>query len=163
MVSVFMRIFLMIAFFIPIFSYGMHVSILDRFNTMPQWEINELVSLVQNYEGKVYNPDPACVRDPRLHAQVHVFGSTVRLAEDFINICCKSNYASLDPNIVDSRSSKGPLIDMIKNPVGRELVYRIMAKIVPRKRCVDSLRGFLSTLASTGGERKVKYDSWFCA
>lgn len=122
--------------------FGMKVSVLDR-TPVRTWEKNKLSNLVLRYDGiRNYNPSR------KLSAQVRgTLGSPEGLVAEFVDSCCRTGYDDIDGRFV-------PLLEgMVANPIGRELIYRSMAKIIPRRACVYFIRKFLSHLSRVREEQ----------
>lgn len=120
--------------------FGMKVSVLDR-TPARTWEKDKLSNLVLRYDG-IQNYDPS----RQLSAQVRgTVGNPKRLEAEFVDSCCRTGYDNIDRRFVSL------LEGMVANPIGRELIYRSMAKIIPRRECVYFIRKFLSHLSRVRG------------
>lgn len=112
--------------------HGMGVSIYNRNIAMQSWERDKLTCLIQIYDGVTYNFSASI---PALSKQVTHFNNAEKLVNDFIDTCCVKKYSDINPNL------HVHLCSMANNSIGRELIYRIMAKIIPRKECIASIDG----------------------
>ncbi len=131
------RYFSIFVLFASASLHGMRVNVLDR-HPMYTWENSKLSELVLRNE-RITNYDPS----KKLSEQVYgVTVATPLLVENFIDSCCVTKFKKLHPYFI------APLNAMAANSIGRELMYRTMAKIIPRKECIDSIRRFLSILST---------------
>lgn len=107
---------------------------LDRNVALSHWERTELDGLAEKYEGihGFSRANAGLPADPPANFRCRV------LVEDFVALCCRR---FSDTNLYPY------LEEMAVNPIGRELIYRTMAKIAPRQRCLESIDGVLGCAA----------------
>lgn len=103
-------VFLVCTFLFPM-TCGMRIPMLDRFASMSQWERNELSGLITKYEKASYDPS---LQDSRMFKQVRNVADSGRIARDFVDSCCSTSYALLDPNLHGSLKA---MIDNIRSDV----------------------------------------------
>lgn len=107
--------------------YNRNIAIRD-------WEIDKLAYLIQIYDGVTYGFSASV---PALSKQVTHFNNAEKLINDFIDTCCVKKYLDINPGL------HVHLCSMANNSIGRELIYRIIAKIIPRTECIASIDGVL--------------------
>lgn len=113
----------------------------DRSAGMPPWEVAKLNALAVQYDG--FNSMV------RINLAVGVPGHFAPpLDGQFVQrfIACSRNGVVEDPTGVGENPMDQILLAHAQNLIGREIMYRIMAKLEPRILCVNSIRGVIRSM-----------------
>lgn len=113
----------------------------DRSAGMPAWEVTQLNALAVQYDG------PGSMVGLNLAIGVPGYFAPP-LDTQFVQrfIACSRSGVVEYPTGVGGNPMDSILLTHAQNPIGREIMYRIMAKLELRIQCVDSIRNVIQSM-----------------
>jgi hypothetical protein len=121
-------------FFVVGGGLSLNLQQYNRNNGMLLWEGNSLAALVNQFDG-----NQATV-NPKLVANQNIPQNNVNAFVNRFIACSKTEAIEYIPAVPDD-PMRAFLTEVAHNPIGRETMYRIMAKLEPRIGCVNSIEG----------------------